>query len=374
MIIRSLELSQFRNYERETFVFDAGTNVLYGDNAQGKTNVLEAIYVGGTTRSHKGSRDAELIRMGEEEAHIRYVISKEETENEREDTIEFHLRRHGKRGIAINRIPISRTEELLGLMHPVFFSPEDLGIIKDGPEARRRFINMELCQLNKAYLYHLTVYNKNLKQRNALLKQIDKNPSLADTLDIWTKGIVDNGIRIIRIRQQFIGELEDIMHEKHKHLTGGKEEIRLVYEPNVSAEQLEERIFLAEDRDRMQGTTTVGPHRDDIQFLIGDTDIRKYGSQGQKRTAALSLKMAEIDLVERMTREKPILLLDDVLSELDRNRQNYLLEQIQGIQTIITCTGLEEFVESGVGINKTFHIKQGRNDLESIAEKFSHVK
>lgn len=355
MILKSLELQNFRNYIRESFHFDPGTNVLYGDNAQGKTNILEAVFVGATTKSHKGSPDSEMIRRGENEAHLRYVVDKDG----RETTVESHLHRQGKKGIAIDRLPIRNSEELLGICHLVFFSPEDLGIIRDGPETRRRFIDMELCQMNRIYLHYLVDYRKNLKQRNALLKQIRENPSLKDTLELWNRGLIDNGMTIINLRKQFIEELQEIMRKKHEKLTGGTEQIRMVYEPSVSAKLFEEKLILAEERDIYQGTTTVGPHRDDIAFLNGDEDIRKYGSQGQKRTAALSLKMAEIELVEKSIGDKPILLLDDVLSELDRNRQNYLLEQIQGIQTLITCTGLEEFVESGVGIDKTFHIVKG---------------
>ncbi len=356
MILKSLDLKNFRNYTRETFTFDAGTNVLYGDNAQGKTNVLEAIYVGGTTKSHKGSNDKEMIRKGENDAHIRFVAHKDG----RDISVEVHLHHQGKKGIAIDRLPVKKSEELLGVCHLVFFSPEDLGIIKEGPETRRQFIDMELCQMNKIYMHYLVDYRKNLKQRNALLKQINENPSLRETLEIWNQGLLDNGKKIIELRKEFIEELQSIMQKKHSTLTGGAEHIFMKYEPSVTAESFEEKLFLAEDRDVFQGTTTVGPHRDDIAFLNGDEDIRKYGSQGQKRTAALSLKMAEIELVEQRIGDKPILLLDDVLSELDRNRQNYLLDQIQGVQTIITCTGLEEFVKNGVGIDKTFHIMEGK--------------
>ncbi len=355
MILKSLELKNFRNYERESFTFDPGTNVLYGDNAQGKTNVLEAVFLGGTTKSHKGNTDNELIKRGENEAHIRYTVDK----NGRETTVEFHLHKQGKKGIAIDRIPIRNSEELLGLCHLVFFSPEDLGIIKDGPEIRRRFIDMELCQMNRIYLHYLTDYRKNLKQRNSLLKQISENPSLKDTLEIWNAGLLNNGRKIISLRKEFIEMLHKIMKEKHSHLTGGAEDINMIYEPSVTEDAFEEKLFLATDRDIYLGTTSVGPHRDDIAFLNGDEDIRKFGSQGQKRTAALSLKMAEIELVEKMIGEKPILLLDDVLSELDRKRQNYLLEQIKGVQTLITCTGLEEFIQNGVGIDKVFHIENG---------------
>ena len=233
----------------------------------------------------------------------------------------------------------------MGLSHIIFFSPEDLGIIKDGPEQRRRFMDMELCQLDKAYLYFLTQYKKILKQRNALLKQIQKNSELKDTLEIWDKQLVENGIRIIQIREQFVEEVAAIMKQKHFNLTGGLEEMEVIYKPNCKADDFATRLFIESERDILLGTTTVGPHRDDMQFFINGQEVKVYGSQGQKRTSALSLKMAEIEIVEKTIGEKPILLLDDVLSELDRNRQNYLLENIKGIQTIITCTGLEEFVK-----------------------------
>ena len=361
MIIRSLDLFNFRNYKKESFVFDPGTNILYGDNAQGKTNALEALFVGCTTKSHKGSKESELINKDGEEAHIRYISEK----NERQTKVEIHLKKRGTKGIAIDGLPIKKANEILGVCHVVFFSPEDLSIIKDGPEVRRRFIDIELCQLNKAYLYNINNYRKNLKQRNALLKQISDKPNLKETLEIWNAGLVEAGKNIIKIRKQFISELNELMREKHSKLTGGKENINLRYVNNVSEESFEEKLFFAQDRDIYQGTTTVGPHRDDLAFLNGDEDIRKFGSQGQKRTAALSLKLSEIELVERMIGDKPVLLLDDVLSELDRNRQNFLLEQIQGIQTIITCTGLEEFVKKGIGINKVFHIVDGRSVEEN---------
>lgn len=355
MIIKSIELCNFRNYEREEFHFHEGTNVLYGNNAQGKTNVLEAIFVGGTTRSHKGSKDSDMIRRGTQEAHIRYFVEK----NNRTFRVEIHLRKGKTKGIAIDGIPIKSSKELMGLSNIVFFSPEDLGIIKDGPEQRRRFMDLELCQLNKAYLYYLTQYKKVLKQRNALLKQIKEKESLKNTLEIWDSQLVENGTKLIEIREEFVNEVGLIMKEKHRNLTGGQEDIEAVYKPNCLAAEFSEKLFMEGDRDIYMGTTTVGPHRDDIVFYIGGQEIKTYGSQGQKRTAALSLKMAEIEIVERIIGEKPILLLDDVLSELDRNRQNYLLENIKGIQTIITCTGLEEFIQNGININQTFEIIDG---------------
>ena len=355
MIIKSIELCNFRNYERAEFNFHEGTNVLYGDNAQGKTNVLEAIFVGGTTKSHKGSKDLEMIKSGEKEAHLRYFIEKRQRTNK----VEIHMRKGSSKGIAIDGLPIKNSNELMGLSHIVFFSPEDLGIIKDGPEERRRFIDMELCQLNKAYLFYLTQYKKILKQRNALLKQIQENKDLKSTLEIWDSQLVEHGKKIIEIRTEFIENLNEIIKKKHASLTGGRENIDVSYSPNCKLQDLENQLFMNGDRDIFLGTTTTGPHRDDMLFMTDEKDLRKYGSQGQKRTAALSLKMAEIEIVENTTREKPILLLDDVLSELDRNRQNYLLENIKGIQTIITCTGLEEFVKNGINIDRTFEIVNG---------------
>ena len=356
MIIKSIELCNFRNYEREEFHFHEGTNVLYGDNAQGKTNVLEAIFVGGTTKSHKGSKDSDMIMKGREEAHLRYFVEK----NECTYKVEIHMRKGRTKGIAIDGLPIGSSKELMGLCNIIFFSPEDLGIIKDGPEQRRRFMDMELCQINKAYLYYLTQYKKILKQRNALLKQIKQKQDLKETLEIWDNQLVENGSKLIEIREQFVEEVADIMKEKHRNLTGGQEDIEVKYKPNCTAKDFSRQLFMEGDRDVLLGTTTVGPHRDDIQFFINGQEVKVYGSQGQKRTAALSLKMAEIEIVEKIIGEKPILLLDDVLSELDRSRQNYLLENIKGIQTIITCTGLEEFVTNGININQTFEIVNGK--------------
>lgn len=355
MIIQSIELCNFRNYEREEFHFHEGTNVLYGDNAQGKTNVLEAIFVGGTTKSHKGSKDSDMIKKGKEESHIRYFVEKKGCTFK----VEIHMRRGKTKGIAIDGMPIKSSRELMGLSNIVFFSPENLRIIEDGPEERRRFIDMELCQINKAYLYYLTQYKKVLKQRNSLLKQIQDNKDLSPTLEIWDTQLVEHGKKVIELREEFVTQIGEIMKEKHKNLTGGKEEIRVEYKPNCRAENFAEQLFINGDRDVYQGSTSVGPHRDDMVFFIGNQEIKVFGSQGQKRTAALSLKMAEIEIVERIIGEKPILLLDDVLSELDRNRQNYLLENIKGIQTIITCTGLEEFVKNGINIDQTFEIVNG---------------
>lgn len=355
MTIYSVELLNFRNYEREIFHFDPETNVLFGDNAQGKTNVLEGIYLCSTTRSHKGSKDKEMIRLGMDESHLRMIVEKEGIRHK----IDIHLKRSRSKGIAVDGIPVKRSGELLGISNIVFFSPEDLAIIQNGPDARRRFIDMELCQLDKMYLFYLTKYKHVLKQRNELLKQISINSELMDTLDIWNSKLIEYGTYIISARKDFIERLNGYIKDIHKSLTGGREKIDLIYEPDVRAEDFSEKLILSEQKDLFTKTTNTGPHRDDLSFISENKDLRKYGSRGQQRTGALSLKLTEIKIVEEKTGEKPILLLDDVLSELDRNRQNYLLEHIKGIQTIITCTGLEEFVKNGINIQKTFEIESG---------------
>lgn len=356
MIIKTLELKQFRNYETLTMDFDAGTNILYGDNAQGKTNILEAIYLGGTTKSHKGAKDREMIRFGCGEAHIRIGLEKQKQQFQ----IDMHLKKNRTKGIAVNKIPIKKASELFGILNLVFFSPEDLNIIKNGPSERRRFMNIELCQLDKIYLDHLAKYNKILDQRNKLLKDITFRPDLKDTLSVWDIQLVQYGKKIIKSRREFVSQLNQIVTEIHAGISGGKEKMLLSYEPNLKEELFEEELNRVCEKDLKSGQTTVGPHKDDMSFTIDGADMRKFGSQGQQRTCALSLKLSEIELVKKMTKDTPVLLLDDVLSELDSSRQNYLLQQIRNTQTMITCTGLDEFIRSRFHINRVFKVIDGK--------------
>lgn len=361
MIIKSLELANFRNYEELNISFDKGTNILYGDNAQGKTNILEAIYVSATTKSHKGSKDKEIINFDKEEAHIRTYLEKENVETR----VDMHLRKNKSKGIAIDGQKIKKAADLMGLLNVVFFSPEDLSIIKDGPAERRRFADMELCQLDSFYLYNLNHYNKIIGQRNKLLKDMYFQPELKETLNIWDSQLVSFGSKIIERREQFVKQLGDIIFDIHKKLSGGKEELVIAYEPDVSIEDFEKHMKYNQDKDIRLKQTTTGPHRDDFSFVVNGVDIRKYGSQGQQRTAALSLKLSEIELVKKISKDTPVLLLDDVLSELDSNRQNYLLNSIGNIQTIITCTGLDEFINNRFEINKIFKVTNGTVNCEN---------
>ncbi len=361
MYISSVELKNYRNYEYASIPFKDGINILYGDNAQGKTNILESLYVCATTKSHRGSKDKELIQFEQPEAHIRMMVNKKGVPHK----IDMHLRKQKGKGAAIDGIMVKKSSELLGMVHIILFSPEDLSIIKNGPGERRRFLDMELCQLDKIYMNHLSNYNKVLNQRNTLLKQISFSRDLAETLDIWDQQMVKYGVNIIKIRDTFVKELNEIVSVIHRKLSGGREDLFLEYEPSVSVDNYEENLKKRREQDIRILSTGIGPHRDDISFLVNGMDIRKFGSQGQQRTAALSLKLAEIELVARRLGDKPVLLLDDVLSELDSNRKNYLMESISGIQTIITCTGLDEFVEGRLQIDQVIKVTNGTVSLEN---------
>lgn len=362
MIIKSLRLSDFRNYENLEINFSEGINILYGDNAQGKTNVLESIFVAATTKSHRGSKDREMVRLGKEESHIRLALEKEGINH----CIDMHIKKNSPKGAAIDGLRIKKSSELYGLLHVISFSPEDLSIIKNGPSERRRFMDMELCQLDKLYINCLSNYNKILFQRNNLLKQIPYNKELINTLEVWNSQLASYGSQIIHTRHMFLSELAEIAEEKHGLITNGMEKLKVIYKPNCEKDMLLEELMNSTEKDIEARTTTKGPHRDDISYEINGVNARIYGSQGQQRSVALSLKLSEIELVKRKIKDTPVLLLDDVLSELDRSRQTRLLSEIESIQTFITCTGLEEFVETRKESNSIFRVTNGKVQLTTV--------
>ena len=359
MYIESVELKNFRNYNRLSISFDRETNIFFGDNAQGKTNILEAIYVCGTTKSHRSACDSELIRFGEDEAHIRMHVSKDGVPHK----IDMHLKKNKAKGAAIDGMPIRKASELFGLIKLVLFSPEDLNIIKSGPRERRRFMDSQLCQLDRLYFSRLSDYNKILMQRNKLLKDLAFQPSLEPTLDVWDEQLLRYGIPIIRQREQFIGELNETVREIHSQLTCGKEEIRLFYEPDSGPDYFSERLKQNREKDLKYRTSSEGPHRDDFRVEINQVDIRHFGSQGQQRSAALSLKLSEIYLIRQKTGEMPVLLLDDVLSELDSSRQKMLLQNMNHVKTFISCTGVDELVGNHFPMNRVFYVENGSAEI-----------
>ena len=274
MYIESMELKDFRNYEFLSLRFDKGTNIFYGDNAQGKTNILEAVYLCGTTKSHRGSKDREMIRFHENESHIKLRINKGGISHR----IDMHLKKNKAKGIAIDGIPIRKAKELLGIVNIVFFSPEDLNIIKNGPGERRRFMDLELCQLDQIYLTDLAGYNHIVNQRNKLLKDMYHNPALKDTLEIWDLQMLQYGQKVISKRKEFVKDLNTVIKEIHSNLTGGEEHIEVLYEPSTEAEFFEETLKKNRDRDIRMKMTSSGPHRDDLCFMVNGVDIRKFGS------------------------------------------------------------------------------------------------
>lgn len=357
MIVESLKLQNYRNYEYLNMNFDEKINIIYGDNAQGKTNILESMYVCATSKSHRGSKDREIIRFDNDESHIKVNVRK----NDMNYRIDMHLKKNKPKGIAVNGIPIKRAVELFGILNIVFFSPEDLNIIKNGPSERRRFIDMELSQLDKIYLDCLINYNKVVNQRNSLLKEyaFSGRDDIISSLDIWDMQLVKYGNDVIKSREKFVKEINDLVKSIHTKLSGDREQLEIIYEPCVKEQDFESELVRVRDRDLKFKCTNIGPHKDDMCFLINGMDVRKYGSQGQQRTAALSLKLAEIELVKQIIHDTPVLFLDDVLSELDSRRQNFLLDSIGNIQTMITCTGLDEFVNNRFSINKIFKVVNG---------------
>lgn len=356
MIIETVELDNYRNYENLHISLDPKTNILYGNNAQGKTNILEAIYVCSTTKSHRSSKDREMIRFGKEESHIKMMVKKKDIPYR----IDMHLKKNKSKGIAINGMPIKKASELFGIVNVIFFSPEDLNIIKNGPAERRKFMDLELCQLDKVYVHNLTNYNKIINQRNKLLKDLWNQEELIHTLDIWDMQLAKYGEEIMKRRIDFVKKLNEIIFGIHKKITDNKEEIYIKYEPNTKKEEIYNELIRCREKDIQMKSTSIGPHRDDISFYIKDMDVRKYGSQGQQRSCALSLKLSEIELVKQMTGDMPVLLLDDVLSEIDSNRQNHLLDSLHHVQTVMTCTGLDEFVKNRFQLDKVFKIENGK--------------
>ncbi len=296
-----------------------------------------------------------MIRFGCQEGHIRTVLIKNGVDYQ----VDMHLRAAKTKGLAINGQKLKRASQLMGLLHIVFFSPEDLTIVKNGPAYRRHFLDMELCQLDGDYLFNLNHYNRIVDQRNRLLKEIWNNPDLEATLDVWDDQLADYGTKIIARRREFMEQLADLIGDIHLRLSGGREHLSLQYLPDTEAAALKEKLLQNRERDKYLKSTSVGPHKDDFSFVCNEIDLRKFGSQGQQRTCALSLKLAEIELVKKMIGDSPVLMLDDVLSELDTNRQNTLLDSLGGIQTFITCTGLDEFVSHRFAIDRLYRVENG---------------
>lgn len=357
MYIKNLSLLNFRNYDQLSLNLNKGINIFIGDNAQGKTNILESIYYCSIGKSHRTNKDKELIKWGAKEAYISLYVSKERLDKK----IDIKIFKEGKKGIKVNSIKLNTISDLMGIFNIVIFSPEDLKIVKESPSYRRRFIDIELCKLNKKYYYSLVQYNKVLNDRNSALRKWSKDKNIIDIYDIQMSKF---GSFIIKERLKYIQKLNEKGNIIHKDITSDNEEIELKYiTPVRDINNIESNLLnlLSESREKdlEKGMTSIGPHRDDFSININNIDTRKFGSQGQQRTAVLSIKFASLEIIKEQSGEYPVLLLDDVLSELDLNRQKYILNSIKKVQTIVTCTGIfdiKDYLDDDV---KMYHVKNG---------------
>ena len=421
MYIKTLKLKNYRNYEEAEVSFDPNINIIYGNNAVGKTNLLESIYMCSTSKSHKNTKENDIINFNKNESHIKLifcrenivvananpvvananpVVAKQSTglfrtcgalvgadiirpqsvgaSTASPQVIDIQLNKDSKKGIAKNGIKVEKLSDFLGFFNVIMFAPEDLNIIKDGPAVRRKFLDVEISQTDKIYVQHLQNYHKTLNQRNSLLKDIYKTTGnnrqdLIDMLDTYDEQLVNYGLEVIKKRKENIKQLAEKILNIHLLISNNKEKLIVSYENDIlsslgantnlvgASTASPKEIYLKKlketrDLDIKNQYTLVGPHRDDISFVIDENDIRKFGSQGQKKTAAISLKLSELEMLKEKINDTPVLLLDDVFSELDESRQKLLVSNLKGIQTIITCTGIKKNIFDLLKPEKIFNV------------------
>lgn len=366
MYIEELELKNYRNYESLSISFENNVNVILGENAQGKTNVMESIYVLAMAKSHRTSNDKDLIRWDEEYAKIKGRIKKHSGST----PLELVISKKGKKA-KYNHIEQSKLSQYVGNMNVVMFAPEDLHLVKGSPQVRRRFIGMEIGQVSPVYLHDISQYQKILQQRNHYLKLLQLQKQKDETmLDVLTDQFIQMAVKIIKKRFEFIQLLEEWARPIHTGISRGLESLKIQYKPSIDVSEdmdssslltkMEEKFSINKKREIERGVTLLGPHRDELVFFVNNRDVQTFGSQGQQRTTALSLKLAEIELIHSEIGEYPILLLDDVLSELDDYRQSHLLNTIQGkVQTFVTTTSIDGIDHQTLKEASTFSVESG---------------
>ena len=354
MFITSLKMQDFRNLESTEIYPSRDINVIFGENAQGKTNLIEGIWLFSGNKSFRGAKDKELITIGKEKSRLEIEFFSQEREQTAEITIDL------KRRASLNGVELKSVSKLSESIHSVVFSPEHLSLIKDGPKNRRNFLNTAILGLYPNFGDIFKKYLRALQQRNSILKDIGRNASLYMFLEDYENILATLGSRIIGIRKRYLERLREFIPEIYEGISGGKETLTIEYysEFKDSAEEILKAFGEKRQEDIINRTTSVGPHRDDIIFKINGLNAKNFGSQGQQRSIVLALKMAEAELINAVTGEKPIILLDDVLSELDEKRQNYLLNNIRDRQVFITCC--ENSIESKMKKGKSFKIANGR--------------
>ncbi len=356
MKVKSLEAVNFRNYEKEKISFSPDTNVIFGNNAQGKTNLLEAIYLFSHGRSHRAKSDSELIKFGTDFARLTLEFS----DQNRDYRAEFRLLKNGKKSIKINNVPITKLSMLMRYLNVVMFSPEDLEIIKGAPQQRRRFLDEAISQIYPAYLKSLISYHKNLAQKNNLLKKLRMNGKTSDDmLAVWNEQLAEDGARIMKYRRDFTEKLCGYAAQIHQEISG--EIFKIDYTPSVECDIIDKESFYnklkaSESREIENGAGLYGIQRDELRFYINDREVKTYASQGQQRSCVLSMKIAQLESINELRGEYPVLLLDDIMSELDTSRRSYLAGKIKDKQVIITCTDAE--VVSGEA--ELFYVENGK--------------
>lgn len=364
LYIKRVNLNNYRNYKALDIELGEGINIFYGQNAQGKTNIIESVYMASTGKSHRTQKDSELINWNSEDARIKIDFQKENDEK----SIDIYMSRNIKKRIKLNGVRLSKIGELIGNLNTVIFSPDHMKIIKEGPVERRRFMDIILSQVKPGYYYNLVQYLKVLEQRNNLLFEARNNSNILGTMDIWNEQLADFGTKIIMTRNYFVNKICNIAADTHEKISNGKEILKLKYNSSIEYQANSERdikksfinaLEKSISIDIKRGATHKGPHREDILFFINDKEVKTYSSQGQQRTALLSLKISELKYMEEETEELPILLLDDVFSELDNERQKYLVNFIKNIQTVITCTDVEYLEKLNINDSRVFKVIGG---------------
>ncbi|MCP3032234.1 DNA replication/repair protein RecF [Halobacillus sp. A1] len=371
MYLNELSMRSFRNYDQLSLTFNHTINVIIGENAQGKTNLMEAIYALAFTRSHRTPRDKELIHWDAEYAKIKGSIYK----RNRRFPLEIIYSKKGKKA-KLNHIEQKRLSDYIGALNVVMFAPEDLNLVKGSPQVRRRFIDMEIGQIQPRYIYHLGQFQKILRQRNHSLKELQRKSGADRTmLRVLTDQLIEHATTIVERRFKFLHLLRTWAAPIHKGISRDLETLEIAYSASVKVSEdmnletikasFEEKFKEIEDKEVDRGTTLAGPHRDDLVFYVNGKDVQTFGSQGQQRTTALSLKLAEIELIHSEVGEYPILLLDDVLSELDDYRQSHLLHTIQGkVQTFVSTTSIDGIEHEALKEAEIFHVKEGTIEVQ----------
>lgn len=371
MFLQSISLTNFRNYKQVDIPFDPNVNLFIGENAQGKTNLMEAIFTLAMTKGYRSQKDKELIRWDEKYAKIKGIVEKKSGRI----TLEIILSNHGKKA-KLNSLEQKKLSDYIGALNIVMFAPEDLNIVKGNPSIRRRFLDMEIGQIQPVYIHELNQFQKILQQRNALLKDLqkEKNEKQLIMLDILTESLTDFAAKVVHRRLSFLTRLERFAQSIHHQISRGEEELKLRYLSSVDVseqatlskivEEYEHKFVKIKDREIERGMTLIGPHRDDILFFVNEKNVQTFGSQGQQRTTALAVKLAEIELMKEEIGEYPLLLLDDVLSELDDHRQTHLLNTIQGkVQTFVTTTNIDGIHHESLQKATRYFVSKGKIEI-----------